>query len=262
MKPKGIHVVPFFISFCIRKWRYQVSDFFGSYWHSLGSYGYINSNTVVQSKHEGKSMDSNSIFNTIQNTSTEIPLTKKIIQNIYKLGNKLTTRNAQSEFFMAQIPSKTTHIEFIYPSSIPLSQVKTQLLHFMQDVPKFTRNLLFLSLMLPLNFYISKFYIVLANVCFTYHVFRCNQAFRSVMGSKRFQTLLDTNRVTFTSSNSLETLIEQTCDRVVKENELQWKYSPGDDLHDLVVEQLSKELRLPELKTTIRRTRLVSFISQ
>jgi hypothetical protein len=80
LPPKNnIEQFALFSSYVVRKWRYQISDFFGYYWHSFGRYSY-NSNPNIKS--------------------------------LYTYGNRLSTRKASGEYFLKMIPDLTEKIEF------------------------------------------------------------------------------------------------------------------------------------------------------
>jgi hypothetical protein len=228
LKPSNkLELGALFVSYCTRKWRYQLSDFVGQHWHSL--------------------------------SEPNSPL-----HSFYRLGNRITTRRAEDEYFFKSVPNKADHVEFIYPSSIPEIQIREQLREWLSQSQKFTPKLVFFSLLLPTNFFVAKVLgLIPANALFTYHIFRLNASFRAMYGSKRLQTLIDTQRVTFNQSKELESQIQQCSAEVEKElaqSGQEWKYVPRQDLHDLLVDRLSQQLRLPELKQSIRRSRMHHFV--
>ncbi|KAJ3322817.1 hypothetical protein HDV06_002678 [Boothiomyces sp. JEL0866] len=211
------------VAYITRKWRYQISDMMGSHWHKLG-----------QSK-QGS-----------------------VINRIYRFGNRITTRKAADEYFFKQIPSRTEHIEIIFPSCIKQSTVQDQIQVWLADSDKFTSKLAFYGVLLPTNFYIAKFYLLAANVLFTYHVFRVNSSFRAHFGSKRMQELVNRRQVQFTSSQELQDKISSISNKVsleLQKENLSWTWN-NDDLHDDVALKLSTELRLPELVQSVRRSRM------
>jgi hypothetical protein len=224
LKPSNkLELGALFTSYCLHKWRFQISDFFGQYWHSLS----------------GSQLD-----------------------YFYKAGNRITTRKAEDEYFFKAIPNKAEHIEFIFPTSLNELIIRDQLREWISTSQKFAPKLAFFSLLLPANFFVAKVLgVIPANFFFTYHVFRLNATFRAMYGSKRLQTLVDTNRVSWTKSDELESQIERISRSVIEENHLtEWKYMPGKDLHDLVIYELSKELKLPQLSQSIRRSRMYYFV--
>ncbi|KAJ3275882.1 hypothetical protein HDV01_006748 [Terramyces sp. JEL0728] len=206
-----------------RKWRYQISDQIGSHWHRLG-------NSKPGS----------------------------LLNKLYKFGNRLTTRKAADEYFFKQIPSRTEHVEIIFPSCMKQSDIQDQMQIWLADSEKFTSKLAFYGVLLPTNFYIAKFYLLAANVLFTYHVFRVNASFRAHFGSKRLQELVNRRQVKFTSCQELQDKISsisiQVSQELEKEN-IKWHWN-NDDLHDDVALKLSTDLKLPELLQTVRRSRM------
>ena len=131
----------------------------------------------------------------------------------------------------------------------------------MLETSDYGPKLFMFSMLLPSNFYVAKFLGLLpANVLFTYHIYRLNSIFRALYGSKRLQTLIDTNRVDFSFSQEWEDAILKASDQVSQELEssegMNWKWIKGQDVHDYAVEKLSHEFKLPELLQTVRRTRL------
>jgi hypothetical protein len=230
LKPSNkLELGALFVAYCTRKWRYQLSDFAGQHWHSL-------SKTAPNS----------------------------VLHSMYRIGNRLTTRKAEDEYFFKTVPNKAEHIEFIFPSSIPEIQIREQLREWMSQSHKFTPKLVFFSLLLPTNFFVAKVLgLIPANALFTYHIFRLNASFRAMYGSKRLQTLIDTDRVTWTPSTQLESQIQEWSAEIEKELAKagqSWTYVPRQDLHDLLVDKVAQELRLPELKQSIRRSRMHHFV--
>lgn len=218
------------VAYITRKWRYQISDYAGSYWHKLGHCK-----------------------------------PGSILSKAYQLGNRITTRRAADEYFFKQIPTRTEHvtlkliqIEIIFPSSMKQSVVQDQIQVWLADSDKFTGKLALYGALLPTNFYIAKFYILAANLLFTYHVFRVNASFRAHFGSKRMQELINRRQVKFTSSQELQDKIfnvsKEVSSQLEKEN-IRWKWN-DDDLHDDVALKLSAELKLPELLQSVRRSRM------
>ena len=230
LKPTNkVELGAFFISFVTRKWRYQISDYFGQYWHRLG---------------------------------TRDP--KSYSLKFYNIGNRLTTRKLISEYFFRMVPNKSEHITFIIPPSIDEIKVKQQLQQWMLETSNYGPKLFIFSMLLPTNFYVAKFLGLLpANALFTYHIYRLNSIFRALYGSKRLQTLVDTNRVTFEANQDWENAIIKHSTQVTKELKLEninWEWRAGNDLHDDVVLKLQTEFKLPELIRTVRRTRLSNHV--
>lgn len=95
-----------FASFVIRKWRYQFSDTFGVYWHSFGRKTYAKNS---------------------------------MLKHVYTLGNRVTTRKAQDEYFFKMIPTRTEEVQFIYPSNfIKESKLKAQISTWLSGILHFT----------------------------------------------------------------------------------------------------------------------------
>lgn len=87
-----LELAALFAGYCLRKWRYQISDFFGRSWHD--------------------------------------PLVRMKSPLLYSTVNSLTTRKGCSaEYFLKSIPLKSNSLEFIFPSLSPLSEpaIKSQL---------------------------------------------------------------------------------------------------------------------------------------
>jgi hypothetical protein len=129
------------------------------------------------------------------------------------------------------------------------------------EASKFSPRLLFLGILLPTNFYIAKWFLVAANILFTYHIFRLNAVFRAHFGSRQFGRLLNQyQKVEFISSSELQSEIEAACKEATlaldHDHLEKWSWSPGQDLHDDAVALLEKRLKLPELQQTIRRYRM------
>ncbi|KAJ3368302.1 hypothetical protein HDU91_000700 [Kappamyces sp. JEL0680] len=207
------------------KWRYQVSDYFASHWHAK-----VGASTSAS------------------------------LQALYRSGNRLTTRKASDEYFFKTIPQHTESIEFVYPSSLSEKTIQDQLLRWLHDSHKFTPKLVFFGLLLPTNFYIAKWFLLLANGLFAYHVFRLNGAFRAHFGSQHLQRLLNQHgKVVWTSSPELQEQIQAVCREAsirLKEQNDPWTWQPGQDIHDEAVVRLEKDLKLPELQQTVRRSRM------
>lgn len=133
---------------------------------------------------------------------------------------------------------------------------------FHLDSIKFKSRLFGWSMLLPTNFYIAKFFVLGANLLFSYNVFRVNALFRANRGSTTLQSLLNERKVTFIESQELKTLIDTACLTVQDELKMEgidWKWD-GGDLHDDVVLKLAKELKLAELIRTHRRTRMHAMV--
>ena len=238
-----------FAGYCLRKWRYQVSDAFGYYWHQLP-------------------LQTNSTF--LSNT-------------IYNFGNRLTTRRCSDEYFFKSIPFKTSELEFIFPSSMQEDRIKNHLASWMGDSQKYTPKALFFGLLLPTNFYVAKFFLLAAQAGFTYHLFRLNATVRAHLGAQKIQHLANRRKISWTSSSELQEMIKDfssktsqelrtiTADEVShgtsssntnrKKQEV-WEWQDGHDLHDDVVRELEVKLKLPELLQTFRRTRMQYYVHQ
>ena len=224
-----------FTSYVLRKWRFQVSDFFGQYWHQLA-------------KKEDKSL----------------------LSNVYKIGNRLTTRKTIGEYFFRMIPNKTEKVNyidkitFIFPPSISEQQVKSELQSWILETPKYGSHLFLWSILLPVNFYVAKFLGLLpANAFFAYHIYRLNSVFRAFYGARRFQTLVNTNRVEFEACQEWGDAIIKSSDIVSSEllkEGIDFRWEKGNDIHDDVALILSAEFKLPELLQTVRRTRLSYYV--
>ncbi|KAI8905031.1 hypothetical protein EDD86DRAFT_212107 [Gorgonomyces haynaldii] len=216
-----------FFSFVLRKWRYQVSDFFGQYWHQFGA--------------------------RVHGTR---------LQPLYWFGNRITTRKCLDEYLFKMIPKRTQEVEFIFPTSVSEQQAKETLVRYLSN-KSFGSRLVGWSLMLPTSFFIAKFFVLGANALFSYNVFRINAAWRASNGQSRLQDLVDRRKVIWTQSSDLESLIGQTSDQVsqdLKSQGIEYQWQSGSDVHDEVVLRMQKELKLPELIQSHRRTRMHSLV--
>jgi hypothetical protein len=83
-----------FTSFVLRKWRYHISDAFGSPWHAFG-----------QEAHQSGSY----------------------LKHVYNFGNRITTRRAGAEYFFKMIPERTEGVEIIYPAGVDESRLRRQI---------------------------------------------------------------------------------------------------------------------------------------
>ncbi|KAI9091238.1 mitochondrial K+-H+ exchange-related-domain-containing protein [Phlyctochytrium arcticum] len=212
------------MAYVLRKWRYQISDTFAFMWHGMGS------------------------------GSTGIG------RRIWALGNRAVTRRAADEYFLKTVPRITEHIEFIYPASANSRVIKSQLGDFLSNSGRHRQKLFLWALILPSSLYIAKVYVVLANLFFSYNVFRLNASWRSQYGAKTLQKLLDSKQVTWTSSQELDdqikVLSDEVTSRMKKEDGPVWQWTPTGDLHDEVVEGLEAQLKAVELARTYRRARM------
>jgi hypothetical protein len=217
-----------FAVYILRKWRFQISDSFGQQFHKLA----ISKYEFVRKLH----------FHTLA----------------------LTTRKAVDEYFFRQIPTKTDSIEFILPLSVSLSDAEKQLKYWLLESPKYAPRLILLGLLLPTNIFVAKYIgFVPANILLSYHLFRFNQYFRAYYGSTRLQTLINRNKVEWKPSVEFSESILVTASKVsedLKAEGIDWKWEPGHDLNDEVVEILSKEHKIPELLQTVRRSRMQYYV--
>ncbi|KAJ3158777.1 hypothetical protein HDU86_002458 [Geranomyces michiganensis] len=231
-------------AYILRKWRYQLSDTFAYAWHAFGAHSNGHRNPI------------------------------------YRLGNRLTTRRtAADEYLLKSIPRITETIEFIYPASMPNGSrgIKRQLSDSVLANSDSHRQKLFLwALLLPSALYVAKFYLVAANVLFSYNVFRLNASWRAVYGAKCLQRAIDARQVTWTASRELDDRIKAISQQVQvaasrsrdaaaaaaysADADAAWTWSEDGDLHDEVVERLEEELKLAELSRTYRRARMQYFV--
>ncbi|KAJ3019519.1 UNVERIFIED_CONTAM: hypothetical protein HDU68_010632 [Siphonaria sp. JEL0065] len=183
---------------------------------------------------------------------------------IYEKGNALGTRKADAEYFFKGIPLRSNHIEFIYPSSIPLRQVKNQLNEYLLSRNESKRSLfLWTVVVFPPALFFAKFMLPIMNIGFVYLGFRIASAWRAVTIGGRVQGLVDFGRVTFTSSNEFQKRVGEVSRDVEVELEEQgavWKWDGKGDLHDLVLERLEKEYGMYEWVRTYRRARMIHFV--
>ncbi|KAI8893682.1 hypothetical protein BC833DRAFT_607562 [Globomyces pollinis-pini] len=214
-------------SYITRKWRFQISDYFGMHWHMLSHPKYQKS---------------------------------KLLSSIYSIGNKMTSRKCLDEYFFKQIPTRTTSIEIIYPESANEDYLKKQIQMWLIDSSKFGKKSLTFALLLPTNFYIAKFYLFAANILFSYHLFRLNAAIRSHFGAKQLQKLIDEKKVEFVPSKELHEKLVDYSNQVVLDDGTPFHWKPDTDVHDEVAEKLSIELKVPELIHSVRRSRLIYTI--
>ncbi|KAJ3189097.1 hypothetical protein HDU85_002722 [Gaertneriomyces sp. JEL0708] len=219
-------------AFIFRKWRYQLSDVGAFVWNGAGaSTGFVG-------------------------------------RKLWWWGNKLTTRRAADEYFLKNVPRITESVEFLYPPSSNLKMIKAQIGEFLANGDRHRSRLFLWALILPSSLYIGKFHVAVANLFFSYNVFRLNASWRAMYGAKTLQKLLDSRKVTWKADDQLQTLIESSSQEVTARLEETanggkiWRYSPGADLHDEVVERLEKELKSVELSRTYRRSRLQYLVHQ
>ncbi|TPX60210.1 hypothetical protein PhCBS80983_g01932 [Powellomyces hirtus] len=222
-------------AYILRKWRYQLSDTFAFAWHAFGA-----------------------------SAATSGIMPAKMM---YKWGNRATTRKAADEYFLKSVPRITEHVEFIYPASANAKLIKNQVGEILANSDRHRGKLFLWALLLPSALYISKFYLALANILFTYNVFRLNASWRSMYGSKVLQKLIDSRNVTWTPSEELDAQVKSISEDVTKrlsgegaEGRRVWRWTRDGDLHDEVVEQLERDLKLAELGRTYRRARLQYFV--
>ncbi|KAI8930015.1 hypothetical protein BC831DRAFT_440931 [Entophlyctis helioformis] len=238
-------------------WRYQVSDVFASYWHDFGM-------NALRSLGSGKPAST--------------------AANVYRWGNRLTTRRAADEYFFKMVPTFVDQIEFVYPTSVDERLVKAQLSEWLKraSVLWLYRTRMFLAgLFVPVNFLFAKVFFLLANTMLIYNIFRMSASMRAHTGSTTIQKLIDKKRALWTPSDDLQTKIETISDKVsadllrMQQEDLKamkaagkemgsaaeqagrvWRWTPNSDMHDLVVAELQKQLKAPELSITYRRSRM------
>ncbi|TPX38279.1 hypothetical protein SmJEL517_g00282 [Synchytrium microbalum] len=207
-------------AYVLRKWRYSLSDTLAYYWHSFGA--------------------------------TSEP--KTLSSAIYRAGNYMTTRRSADEYFLKMIPMATERIQFMYPTSSNLALVKKNLNLWLQNSDRHTTTLFLWTLIFPVDFYVSKFFVVGANLLFIYNCFRVVSSFRAVMGARQLKKLVEENGVEFVASDELQKSIEESA------NESGVQVVKDGDIDDAVVDGVEKRLKCVELGRTYRRTRFQYFV--
>ncbi|KAJ3061474.1 hypothetical protein HDU98_002635, partial [Podochytrium sp. JEL0797] len=182
----------------------------------------------------------------------------KLKRWIYETGNKWGTRKADGEYFFKGIPLRTTRVEFVIPSSVPVRLVKAQLGEYMQSTTYSKPLFLATVVAFPATLFVAKVLMPIANVVFCYLGFRMAGAWRALTVSGRVRTLVDLGRVTFTESDAFQKRIEEVVGEVEKEEG--WKWDGKGDLHDAVVGRLEKEMKMWEWGRSYRRGRMVQFV--
>ncbi|KAJ3290739.1 hypothetical protein HK104_006545 [Borealophlyctis nickersoniae] len=226
------------LAYAFRKWRYQVADFFAAGWHAFGAEAYR------MAGEEG----------------TNIP------KKIYTKGNKLTTRVAADEYFFKTVPKWIENIEFIYPASMDQRSAKAQLIRWMGQGNKQLASLVAWGVGLAGVAFIAKAVgMAVANILFSYNIFRINAHWRGNNGYKRVGEILQYRRAIWTPSEELDRIIQDASRKVTESMEEKgenpvWRWEPNGDLHDEVLEVLEKDLRAVELTRTYRRARLQYYV--
>ena len=200
-----------FVSFCMQKWRFQASDAIASLFHP---------------------------------TMVRLSARSTAIGSLHILINSWTTRRCVDEYFFSQIPHKTPSIEIHHPTSIDPRATLTSYL-----TQSYTNKILGYSLLLPTNFYLAKFYFLIANLGFTYHAFRVNLGIRSYYGQGRLQVLFNTKRVIFIPSKELDLLLKDC------------QLDDGD-LNDDDVEKIGRELKAYGILQGYRRHRMQVLVGK
>ncbi|KAL2913479.1 hypothetical protein HK105_206939 [Polyrhizophydium stewartii] len=228
----------FFASFVLRKWRYQVSDQFGSAWHGFGRAA----------------------------AASGSPL----LRRIYATGNRLTTRVAADEYFLKAVSALVTSIEFVYPPSIDDAQLRKQVGEWLKRGTIHRNRTFAATSLLPLNFVLAKFFLMPANAVLVYHLFRLSSSMRAHTGVTTIQKLVDRGQVKWTPSAEFEEQIRKAADAATAEmaemrgvpvtDPSVWKWRPGADIHDLALDKLQREISAPELLVNYRRARMQYFV--
>ncbi|KND01776.1 uncharacterized protein SPPG_03568 [Spizellomyces punctatus DAOM BR117] len=241
LKPRSrVEYFALVTAYIFRKWRYQLSDACAFAWHGVGHWA--GSRTGV------------------------LP---SVGRGIWWAGNRMTTRRAADEYFLKSVPKITEHIEFVYPASANAKLIKNQLGEFLANSDRHRSKLFLWALVLPVDLYLAKFHLAIANILFSYNIFRLNASWRSMHGSRTLQKLLDSKAVTWTASKELDEMIQRISGEVTQQIEREvgsqgrvWRWRPDGDLHDDVVEKLERDLKMAELGRTYRRTRLQYYIHE
>ncbi|RKP03497.1 hypothetical protein CXG81DRAFT_23893 [Caulochytrium protostelioides] len=230
------------LSYVARKWRYDLSDLCGTVWHRFGA------NAMAQGPQSWAA-------------------------RAYMYGNRMTSRSAEAEYFLKQIPHRTQQIEIIYPSTLRGEQIDAQLQGWLATAEaRQTPQIWLWTMLLPLDVLLAKVVSAsFANAFLFYNVFRVNAHVRARNGSRVLQKLQEADAVTWTASTDLEAYLDrvgrdvtaQLRDEHARDGEppdAAWTYAPGDDLHDAVVARLGHDIKLPELKRHYHRTRMTELV--
>ncbi|KAI8616994.1 hypothetical protein BC830DRAFT_147436 [Chytriomyces sp. MP71] len=194
------------------------------------------------------------------------------------------TRKADDEYFFRGIPLRTDHIEFIYPSSVSLRTLKSQINSYLVDRGSYKRSLFIWTLFVfPPLLLVSKFLLPIMNIVFVYVAFRIAGSWRAMTCANRVQLLLDNGRVKFTQSGDFQRAVREAADIVTQELRREvpgseessgtasfsdqsipapavWQWDGKGDLHDEVILNLERDLKMHEWLRTYRRARMMSLI--
>lgn len=104
------------LAYTARKYRYTVSDLFGSSWHEFGRKAYLHN----QSKHSDETIHVSSADSMQRTGSSATTIAKarppsSLKKRIYDIGNRITTRRCDQEYFMRNINLNSQTLEFVYP---------------------------------------------------------------------------------------------------------------------------------------------------
>ena len=183
LKPKNkSEYAILFSSYVLRKWRYQISDSFASYWHSFGHSSSINS-----------------------------PFKFRIYQRL----NSLITRKSLDEYFFKNIPARTTEVEFVYPKDSNEQELQKTVERWLKTSAKFKTQATFWLMTLPITVIMGKLYVIPANVFLVYHLFRTFASIRAFQGSMTLQKLLNGKNVQWIPDEDLQKDIENQSTAVV-----------------------------------------------
>lgn len=223
-----------FAGYCMRKWRFAVSDFFARPWHAFGKWTY----------------DENSK-----------------LKSLYSGMNVLTTRKCVDEYFLKNIAFDSKEVQIIYPTYLNELLIKQQLRSWLSDSPtRFKMSAFKWAISTPLLFILAKLIFVPANILLSYTLFRSVSSFRAWKGSDVLQRLVNDRKILWIPSEKYTQLIRDKAKEVEQElsqEGLCWKFAEDEtDLHDDVVTKLEIELRAPELIRSHRRNRMQMMFRQ
>lgn len=218
-----------FLTLCVRKWRYSVSDIFGAPWNEFGR-----SLAQRDSKYFG-------------------------LHN--RISSLLLRKGASQEYFVKSVPRVATELKFVYPSSLKESEeaMVRQFEAWVQkeEATSFHRakGALF-ALFLPFCFLGSKVFVLLFGPIFSYQAFRAISHVRAFEGLKNIARLTRSGKVSWQSQDSLDEDIAAISHQLREDGiDVESKVANGVDMDDALVARLQSEWRLPELLQTYRRTR-------
>ncbi|KAI9202281.1 uncharacterized protein BJ171DRAFT_182632 [Polychytrium aggregatum] len=218
------------LGYVFRKWRYQISDFFAAYWNRLGH---------------------------------SCSLASPAALGLWKTVSRWVTRRSVDEYFLKTVPSITQNIEFLYPPSLNEALLKSQISNWIQD-DKHRRMLVIWSIFFPGSLYIAKVHVALANLFFTYNVFRVNSHYRAHYGFRTLRKLIDERKVAWIPSPELESAIKTITDELSQTNVANGlkplQFHPLKDMDDEVVTRLEQDLKAVELSRSYRRTRTEYYL--